>query len=668
MARKIAAVIVGGDATNASIVHPIRWPGSWHRKGEPRLCRIAAIDDTAEVDLDTALDVLQRAYRGKGNGSAPDWFEQQGDQQTATEKKNWGELIDKVQSGEAYHEPLNQLAMKLVLTGMDQRAVVNLLQGLMETSGDEHDARWKVRYEDIGRSVSTAAAKIMEQRASARATAKATELVDDINKSPAISAADDDSGPVDLWEAAITPPLPTGLLPPVIENFARVQGKLMGADPAGLAMGALTVCAAVISDEFKLQVKKNDGWTESARLWVGLVGNVSSKKSPVLHAVTSRILQLDADLVRQYLAEKIKYDDAEKSERGEKPPEEHLVMMDVTTEAAMECMHDNSNGILVYRDELAGWFGSMEKYGGGHKGASADRGFWLESFNGHPYKWKRIGRGLGIIERASACILGGIQPDVITKVVGEGYDDGLLQRFFMIMLRDGEVGEDAPTSQEAQDYDDLVEQLYQKTQHHISPVPLQFSAKAQVIRAKLERDSHELASGLQKINKKLAAHVFKYHGMFARLCLLWHQIEHHADKFPSNVDAETAQRVADFMHDFLLPHAISFYKVTTGLSDDHDRLCAVGGFILARKLNSVTNRDIQRGDRTMRKLTQRDTLAVFEQLEAFGWVTRPFKIEPGPVTKWIVNEAVHQRFAQRAKEEAERRQHEWKQIKASLSR
>jgi hypothetical protein len=40
LARTLAARLVGGDPSNMPIVHPIRWPGSWHRKAEPRLCEI----------------------------------------------------------------------------------------------------------------------------------------------------------------------------------------------------------------------------------------------------------------------------------------------------------------------------------------------------------------------------------------------------------------------------------------------------------------------------------------------------------------------------------------------------------------------------------------------------------------------------------------------------
>ena len=100
--------------------------------------------------------------------------------------------------------------------------------------------------------------------------------------------------PVDLWAQVNAPPLPMGLLPEVIEKFAVVQGELMGADPAGLAMAALTVCAAAIPDSIELQVKQHDlGWRESTRLWTGLVGEVSAIKSPILKEATRTIVRID---------------------------------------------------------------------------------------------------------------------------------------------------------------------------------------------------------------------------------------------------------------------------------------------------------------------------------------------------------------------------------------
>jgi hypothetical protein len=106
------------------------------------------------------------------------------------------------------------------------------------------------------------------------------------------------------------------------------------------------------------------------------------------------------------------------------------------------------------------------------------------------------------------------------------------------------------------------------------------------------------------------------------------------------------------MHYFLLPHACSFYVGMLGLSDDHERLTAVAGFILAHKLNHITNRDIQRGDRTMRGLERQDIDSIFQQLDALGWISLTTGPRPSSPTHWIVNPAVHQLFAQRAEREA----------------
>ena len=80
------------------------------------------------------------------------------------------------------------------------------------------------------------------------------------------------------------------------------------------------------------------------------------------------------------------------------------------------------------------------------------------------------------------------------------------------------------------------------------------------------------------------------------------------------------------MHEFLLPHALAFYAGVLNLADEHERLSAVAGYILAHKLQRITNRDVQRGDRTMRRLTKRDTEAVFEQLRS----ARMGQVAPAP--------------------------------------
>jgi hypothetical protein len=502
--------------------------------------------------------------------------------------------------------------------------------------------------------------------------------------------------PVDLWQERKAPALPKGLLPAVIEQFAFQQGELMGADPAGLAMGALVVCAAAIPDSIRIQVKQHDKrWLESTRIWVGLAGPVSAKKSPIMRVVCDPIDEIDKELSAEYAIALAEYEAAEEDEGGPEPVRMRLRVEDATPESLQVILEYNDQGLLMKRDELSGWFGQMEKYSGGGRGASADRGFWLTSFNGGFYVFDRVKRGSGTIKNLSVNLLGGIQVEALRQVVADGVDDGLLQRLFVIMLRPAVLGRDEPV--EHDQYDRLVNKLFGLRERRAEvatarrkddpsdcgrPVlgnvssgrTVKFTDEAAAIRWKLEQKHLDLQQAYQSVNRKLASHIGKFDGLFARLCLLWQIIET-VDKanakgfdyyaWPEDIEAETAQRVADFMHRFLLNHAITFYVNELGLSDDHDRLSAVAGYILARKLDQITRRDIQRGDHTMRKIKGRDTNDVFEQLEALGWLVRKQGMRLNEVI-WLVNPAVHVQFEARAKQEAKRRAQQHADIVASI--
>jgi hypothetical protein len=241
-------------------------------------------------------------------------------------------------------------------------------------------------------------------------------------------------------------------------------------------------------------------------------------------------------------------------------------------------------------------------------------------------------------------LLGGIQLEPIQKVATDTVDDGLLQRMFPIILRRGTAGRDAPTSQAGQRYDALIERLHACPE---PPAPLQFDDGALKIREELERKHIDLMA-CEIVNKKLAAHIGKYDGLFARLCLLWHRIE---DTPGSAISVMTARRVADFLHLFLLPHAAAFYTRVLELSDDHERLTKLAGYILAKQLDHVTNRDVLRGVHSMRNLNKHEIERIFQQLDAFGWLIQEY--DPRRVTppQWRVNPEVHRKFEDRAARE-----------------
>jgi hypothetical protein len=298
----------------------------------------------------------------------------------------------------------------------------------------------------------------------------------------------------------------------------------------------------------------------------------------------------------------------------------------------------------------------MDKYSG-HRGASADRAFWLQVYNGGPYSYDRVTRSSGIIENLSACVLGGIQPEPMRKIAEGTVDDGLIQRICPIMVRPGTAGQDAAPAANVARYANLVERLHTIREPFSTII---FDDEARALRQTLA-EKHQNLTACEAVNRKLAAHIGKYDGIFARLCLLWHCVDHcGTDNWQAElnvlISAATAQRVERFLHGFLLPHAAAFYFNVFGLSDDHERLTAVAGYILAHGLEIVSSRDVQHGVRMMRRLDRQDIASVFYQLYALGWLIPPVGPATRDTIRWLVNPEVHRRFQARAVQEKARRQ------------
>ncbi|XAP76932.1 DUF3987 domain-containing protein [Citromicrobium bathyomarinum] len=472
--------------------------------------------------------------------------------------------------------------------------------------------------------------------------------------------------PVDLWQHYEAPSLPRGLLPEAIERFARGHADVMGVDPAGLAMATLCVCAATLSDAIKLQVKRHDPtWCESARLWVGLVGSPSMKKTPIMSAALRPLKRIDANLMRAYTEKRQQYDLLNAKERKgvDRPRQERRVISDATVEAAQEVLRDSPRGVLSAQDELSGWFGQMDKYAPG-KGSQADRGFWLQAFNGGSYSLNRIARGASYIPNCSISLLGGIQPEPIRAIANDTHDDGLVQRLLPVILRPGKVGRDVPADSTLTDYERLIERLeVMRPPERTGAIgygdaasPLRLNDDARRVRERLEQEHLDLVSALETVSPKLAAHFGKYDGLFARLCVIWHCVDHHDQtQPPAEISGNTAERVATFMEQFLRPSAIAFYAGMLGMSAGHERLVDLASWIVGAGVREVKARDVQSSSQSFRHVTADEVRLLCEKLEAFGWGEWA---EPAPKSskpRFLVNPLVHERFADRGKDELERR-------------
>jgi hypothetical protein len=199
-------------------------------------------------------------------------------------------------------------------------------------------------------------------------------------------------------------------------------------------------------------------WNEPAHLWFALIGGPSTGKTPALRAVIDASRKLEHDAEPAWRDALAKYErDAEvanavnkawceevgkaakekasppdrpvAAEEPNKPPRPRVVAMDTSIEELQRLLADNPRGLLLVRDELAGWLGSFDRYGG----EGADRGFYLECWNGAPYVCDRVKfNAVPLrIDHASLSIIGGMVPDRLRDALAEA-DDGLPARLFFI--------------------------------------------------------------------------------------------------------------------------------------------------------------------------------------------------------------------------------------------
>ena len=99
--------------------------------------------------------------------------------------------------------------------------------------------------------------------------------------------------------------------PEIIAKLAEDISYRMGVDPVIPAFSAIAVAAALIHDRHRLQVKALDTkWLESPRLWIALVGEPSTKKSPAMREVFIPIKKLQVKWHENYQAELCRVEEA----------------------------------------------------------------------------------------------------------------------------------------------------------------------------------------------------------------------------------------------------------------------------------------------------------------------------------------------------------------------
>lgn len=475
--------------------------------------------------------------------------------------------------------------------------------------------------------------------------------------------------PVDPFGVASPPELPLDILPEPIRDYVRDQAELLGSDPAVIGLCALVAAAACIHDGIKIYPKRKDlDWKEHPRLWVAIVGDPSTRKSPAIAKAVRAVRGLDirmaeenASAMSEYKYQHDQWKEARKADKSlpepSKPAMRRLVVEDTTIEALSEVLKDNPRGVLTLKDELTGWFASMDAYKGASKGASMDRAMWLEAYNGGRRIIDRVQRGNIIVPNWSTSIIGGIQPDMMRRVASSMGNDGLLQRFMVLVARPAGIDADRVPDLAAKDrFHALFQQL-----EALKPSGelVRLTEDAHLVRERITRRADAMIKAFD--HPHIQAWLGKWTGLFGRLLLTYHVIECASDHvYPTerDVSESTALQVERLMCDVLLHHAIHFYNEIIDAHERQENIRQLARLILAKRFDRLTKRDLTLHWKQARKLEWWEVRSIVEALCSLGWLEPdPLSIDSndGKPKAWAVNPAVHETFSKQADREKARR-------------
>ena len=220
-------------------------------------------------------------------------------------------------------------------------------------------------------------------------------------------------------------PFPLDALPKLSRRFVAEGARSIGCDPTYLALPLLAVLATAVGNSRTIRLK--EGWGEPAVLWLAVVARSGTSKSPAFRLVLELLEAIEDALRTNWEAE---CERITKSEEGEKPPPEpHVYASDTTTEALGDILQSNRRGLLVARDELAGWLGSFNEYKS--RKVSGDESRWLQLHDAGTLKVTRKNSKTVRVRRASVSIVGGIQPGILrARLTRDHLESGLAARVF----------------------------------------------------------------------------------------------------------------------------------------------------------------------------------------------------------------------------------------------
>jgi hypothetical protein len=235
---------------------------------------------------------------------------------------------------------------------------------------------------------------------------------------------------------------PTDALPEPLRGFVRQAADALVCPPEFVAAPLLAATGALVGNRVRIVITPE--WSEIPTLWVAVVGNPGTGKTPAMELALEPLRRLQEEAMaawraelEAYEAELAAFDRAQRRREGapdaparrpERPEPEHFFTTDSTLEGLHRILgHPRSRtpGVLVYRDELVGWVQAFDNYRHG-----GERQALLSAWASVALKVDRAGRDPYWVARPVISVAGGVVPDLLSRLEAEaGALDGFIDRF-----------------------------------------------------------------------------------------------------------------------------------------------------------------------------------------------------------------------------------------------
>ena len=214
---------------------------------------------------------------------------------------------------------------------------------------------------------------------------------------------------------------PLHCLPEAAREFITAVSDSCGTPIDFAAVFALGCMSGAIGASCRLEVKS--GWQEYAVLWLAIVAEAGSAKTPVQSLVMKPLREIQGELSARFQQE-VKNYDAETD--NEKPNLEVMLYGDCTQEGLFKSLASSPRGGVLVSDEITSWIQSHNKY---QKGGN-DRQAYLSLWSSTAVSVLRKLDGITFIPLPVLSIVGGLTPSSLPSLHG-GNEDGFLSRFLI---------------------------------------------------------------------------------------------------------------------------------------------------------------------------------------------------------------------------------------------